>query len=276
MKFFFLLSSLMVLFFLFSNASLTPDEPARTEFISHHLSAKKMLIKKSHYGTQGLDFLILHDNENTGLIAAEIFCKLNGGSITELLNDNERFISLKIKKSSFSFDPNGIFEDEGIIKSLKKYSSSKITPLVISQTRDFAKKILDVYREDNKNYIITLHNNTDGNFDISYYRESGSLAHVVDSINVNPEMDPDDLVLVTDTRFYSFFKSRNVNVVYQSPSTAIDGSLSVYAQRNNIPYINIEIQHGHESEHLRLISLIDEMFREHPDYKLAMSANVLP
>jgi hypothetical protein len=76
-------------------------------------------------------------------------------------------------------------------------------------------------------------------------------------------MDGDDLVYVTEPRLFSSLKKANVNVILQSKFASNDGSLSVYAMQNNIPYINVEVQHGHMDEHFRLIELAVAALKEH-------------
>jgi hypothetical protein len=228
---------------------------------SHQLFNNKIDIKKSIYHRSSLNFLVLHDDENTGVEAALQYCENNGGSITELVYGNKRFITFG-EKSKYSFDPNQIFNKDGIARTLKKYSR---TPYATSHVEDISKlseNILERYKPDSLGYIITLHNNTENNFDINSYQPNGYLFGTADSIYVNEQMDADDFIFVTEPEFFSYLKEQQINVVYQSPNGPIDGSLSVYAQQNKIPYINIEVQHGHVDENLRLIYVVDNMFKQ--------------
>jgi hypothetical protein len=63
------------------------------------------------------------------------------------------------------------------------------------------------------------------------------------------------MLLVTELAVFNLLKKENVNVVLQSKDAVDDGSLSIYAMQNSIPYINAEVQHGHIDEHLRLIKI---------------------
>jgi hypothetical protein len=63
------------------------------------------------------------------------------------------------------------------------------------------------------------------------------------------------MILVTEKAIFNLLKQENVNVVLQSPFAADDGSLSIYAMQHKIPYINVEVQHGHLEENLRLIKI---------------------
>lgn len=238
------------------------QHPDSIQTTNHQLSGKTITIKKSIYGDKGLNFLILHDNENTGVMAAMEFCQLNSGIITELEYGNERFISFYKKSVRYAFNPNAIFSIAGSRASLKKYSRGKVSGHEVNLALNLGKAVLSFYQKYNPDYIITLHNNSDLNFDISAYLEGHDLYGTADSVFINPEMDPDDFVLVTHPAYFSYLKANYINSVYQSPNGPLDGSLSVYAQVSNIPYVNIEVQHGHSAEHLRLINVVAKMFSD--------------
>ncbi|HEX8336298.1 MAG TPA: hypothetical protein VF621_06180 [Pyrinomonadaceae bacterium] len=68
----------------------------------------------------------------------------------------------------------------------------------------------------------------------------------------NVEEDEDNFVIVTEPRLLSPFAARGFNVIVQKPAAQLrapgcsvdDGSLSVYAAFNNIPYVNLEADVG--------------------------------
>jgi len=64
-------------------------------------------------------------------------------------------------------------------------------------------------------------------------------------------------------KLFNSLKKANVNVMLQSKFVENDGSLSVYAMQNNIPYINVEVQHGHIDENLRLLEIAIAALKEH-------------
>ena len=68
-----------------------------------------------------------------------------------------------------------------------------------------------------------------------------------EKVNINPSEDPDDFFLVTEISDFEYFKSLKRNVVLQSHDAFDDGSLSIYCERLERPYINIEAQDGHKS-----------------------------
>ena len=59
--------------------------------------------------------------------------------------------------------------------------------------------------------------------------------------------------LLTIKADFDFFRSKNFNVVLQNENAGDDGSLSVFCQKNQIPYINIEAQNGHKEKQMQMI-----------------------
>jgi hypothetical protein len=75
-------------------------------------------------------------------------------------------------------------------------------------------------------------------------------------------MNPHDFILTTDRPIFHYLKRRKFNVVLQHHDPVDDGSLSVYAARKKIPYINIEALHGHLDEQIKMLeALKDIIFR---------------
>ena len=248
---------------MFSSAAFCRQDTVACKMTSatYRFPRKEVSIVKSAYEQPNLSFLVLHDDENTGTEAAHSFCSIHGGNIVELQYGNERNITFGSRGSLFSFDPNQIFSNAGALGTLKKYSPSRPGQLTVEKLRGLAFAVLKRYNADSLGYIITLHNNTEGRYNILSYCYDPQFKAVADSVYVNPEMDEDDFTFVTDISFYNYLKKNMVSVVMQSKA-ARDGSLSVYAQANGIPYINIEVQDGHPEEHLRLIEVVARMMDE--------------
>lgn len=210
------------------------------------------LVKYSYNGPN-VSFLAIHDNEDTGVKAAFQFIELNGGSIVDCQYAGARNFKFVNEEETFETDPNSIYTKIGAKAGLQKYGIWDDE--VVNMLEKSGKSILKVYNPAKTGYIFTLHNNGDGGFGISSYLPGYELEDVADSVNINFQMDPDDMVLVTEIPVYNLLKKANVNVVLQSHDAADDGSLSIYAMQQKIPYINVEVQHGHIEENLRLIEL---------------------
>ncbi|PST84544.1 hypothetical protein C7T94_06625 [Pedobacter yulinensis] len=217
------------------------------------------LVKYS-YGGSNVRFLTIHDDEDTGVKAAFDYIQINGGSIVDCQYGSVRNFRFTFETDTYQVDPNSIYTKEGVKLGLEKYSEI-VSNRAMRLLMDAGEEILRVYNHKDHGYFITLHNNADGGFGISSYLKGYELESTADSVHINFEMDNDDLIYVTDLRLFNYIKKQNVNVILQSKNALNDGSMSVYAQKHHIPYINVEVQHGHRDEHLRLLSIAVEAMR---------------
>jgi hypothetical protein len=238
-----------------------------TSYLEMHTLPLKLV--KYSYGKPNVNFLVIHDNEDTGLKAAFEYIHFSGGSVIDSQYGDVRNYNFRYQGSLYQIDPNKIYSDYGAMAGLEHYGA--VNTDVIADLRVAANMILDFYAPKELNYIFTLHNNTDGAFGIASYLKGYELELVTDSLHINFNMDPDDLILVTDLKLYNRIKKENVNVVLQSKDAADDGSLSLYAMQQNIPYLNVEVQHGHQLVNLQLIEIAVKALKEtypelfHPD-----------
>jgi len=218
------------------------------------------LVKYS-YKPNGIKFLVVHDNEDTGVKAGFDYIRWSGGELIDCQYGGVRDYNFNYMDDIYRIDPNAIYTERGINTRLKKdeFSSNEVEKALNAA----GKQIVDFYNPKSTGYILTLHNNADGGFGISSYLAGYELASAADSVYINFEMDGDDMLYVTDLKLFNSLKKANVNVMLQSKFVENDGSLSVYAMQNNIPYINVEVQHGHLEEHLRLIEIAIAALKEH-------------
>ncbi|WP_133576267.1 hypothetical protein [Pedobacter metabolipauper] len=219
------------------------------------------------YGKPNINFLAIHDDEDTGIKAAFEYIRFNGGKVIDSQYGDVRNFKFNYWEKEYQTDPNSIYTPAGIKIGLEKYGN--FNDEVSKQLERASKVILNLYHAHNKpDYMFTLHNNADGGFGISSYLKGYDLESAADSVYINSEMDADDLVLVTELALFNGLKAEKVNVVLQSREAPDDGSLSIYAMHQKIPYINVEVQHGHQEEHLRLIEIAVKVLKEtYPDLK---------
>ncbi|WP_145859034.1 hypothetical protein [Pedobacter suwonensis] len=218
------------------------------------------LVKYS-YKPNGVKFLVVHDNEDTGVKAGFDYIRWYGGELIDSQYGAVRDYYFTYMDDQYRIDPNAIYTEVGVNTRLKKnqFSSNEVEKAILST----GKQIVDFYDPKTTGYFLTLHNNADGGFGISSYLPGYDLSSTADSVYINFQMDGDDLIYVTEARLFSSLKKANVNVILQSKFATNDGSLSVYAMQNNIPYINVEVQHGHLEENFRLIELAVAALKEH-------------
>jgi len=219
---------------------------------AHRLGTRKVDINFLKKGS-GLTFVNLHDNENTSVKAAFIVIDSIGGRIIQLQHTEERNIQFNLESVKYEFDPNRMFTDLGAEETLKRYS--KMSGKAHKSIRALAKRVVDSL---DQRMIVTLHNNSEDNYSsLSYLDEYKNDAV---EVYINPDKDPDDFFFVTTKELFDAFKKLGYNTVLQNNDTMTDdGSLSVLAGQQDIPYINVEAQHGHLEEQVKMLFALVKM-----------------
>ena len=203
-------------------------------------------------------FIHLHDNEKTSIEAAQKFLLENGGRFIKLVNDSQRNVLVVVNNKECCFDPNRMYSTIGIKTSLKDLTVAYPT-IAESEVKQLSSQILKKFISKQK-LIVSLHNNTDTNYSIAQIRKDIMKKKYVGKYYINKAMDEDDFILTTDLNIYNQIVAKNINVVWENSSAILDdGSLSIYAGKHNIPYINIETQHEHKKEQIDLLQAIKDI-----------------
>jgi hypothetical protein len=218
------------------------------------------------FGKPTVSFLAIHDDEDTGIKAAFEFIRFSGGTIIDSQYGGVRNFKFLNDGEEFQTDPNSIYTKRGIPLGIAKYGF--VDDDVVNHLERTGKTILKTYDPEKLGYVFTLHNNGDGGFGIASYLKGYELESAADSVYINFQMDADDLIFVTELPLFDKLKAANVNVALQSKNATDDGSLSIYAMKKKLPYINVEVQHGHIEENLRLIEIAVKALHEvYPELK---------
>lgn len=231
---------------------------------NHQLGDTRITVSLTRYtGESPYVFLLLHDNERTASAAASAIIQEMGGLLISIDNGEERYVDFRLSGRRHRFDPNRIFTPAGIRESLKLFHS--YSPAAAKEVREFASFILGFLPDSG--LLVAVHNNTDRNYSIKDYLPGGRLEKDALLAHRNEDMDEDDFVFTTDSTVYQLYVDADVNVVLQHNRNASDdGSLSIYHGRRNTAYTNVEAEHGHLEEQVRMIRVLmarkDEKVRE--------------
>lgn len=206
--------------------------------------------------SSAVSFINLHDDENTSVEAATDFLSKYGGALLQLKHTGKRNFNFILNGQSFSFDPNRIFTDKGIKATLEKQSVYQHAAAI--EVKKLADSLLKKYVDDKK-LVIALHNNTERGLSILSYKTGGFEARNAARVYINPSMNPHDFMLTTERSFFHYLKQRKLNVVLQHHKPADDGSLSVYAAKKKIRYINVEALRGHLDVQVKMLEAIKDI-----------------
>ncbi|MFL6255163.1 MAG: hypothetical protein ACJ74T_09065 [Pyrinomonadaceae bacterium] len=213
-----------------------------------------------------------HHNELGALKAAKDAVAARGGRFVEVEAFDEagapaRRLRFRVGGKNYSVDPNRIYTANG-------RKCLGLPPDAEAAVKAFAGELLGLLfapggatlRED-ETLFVAVHNNgdvekspvTERDSDLSAvafvrplrsrttfrgaFEESAAGVYLS-----NTEDDEDNFIIVTEPRLLGHFAARGFNVIVQKPAAQLrapgcsvdDGSLSVHASFNNIPYINLE------------------------------------
>jgi hypothetical protein len=191
-------------------------------------NTKVKIIKQAGFGKT---IVHLHENERTALRAAKMYLARNGGTIITLKHSGKRNIVFYLRKVRYEFDPNRIFTDVGIKKTLKQFGSYSLK--AHKEVKKLAKRIIKVIP---KGKIIAVHNNR--GYSLKEYLPRHPLARDVKALCHVPYTSYRNFYFVTKKHEFKRLKKLKFNVALQAFHATNDGSLSYYFSKRN--YINIE------------------------------------
>ncbi len=224
----------------------------RTE--TYLLEKTSVSLQLTEYGKepQKVIYLNLHENETTSVLAAKDYLSTKNGYLIAVKQSGNRNLTFTQKGMKFQFDPNRMFTKPGRISTLKLLNK-KYLDAAEETVEEFSDKIISRIR--NARLVVALHNNTNG---------KPLSANSYKNRYINPAMDADDFILTTEKSIYEQLKAKKINTVWETTSTSIDdGSLAYYCSQKNIPYVNVEAQHGHRSQQLKLLNALTSIINQY-------------
>lgn len=194
----------------------------------------RVIIEKTEHGV-GKNFVHVHHNETTALRAAKTVVAQEGGSVMTLVHSGGRNIVFHLNKKRYEFDPNRIYTDVGIRKTLTQFGAySRRAHAQVKSLADNIKALLP------QGKIIAVHNNN--GYSIKEYLPGKDLHHDAEALYLNPRRFYRDFYLVTRQREFKRLKHLHFNTILQAKKATDDGSLSIYLAHRN--YVNVEAAYG--------------------------------
>jgi hypothetical protein len=220
-----------------------PHHPSKIYLKKVKLGEDVVIISREDYGP-GKIYVHLHANETTALKAARYVAKSQGGQVITLIHDKERDVNFRYHRRNYSFDPNRIFTNAGIVKTLKRHHcyNPKVKPFINA----FAKQILATIPSGK---VVAVHNNRD--YSLKDYFPHHVLAKDAKNINHIKKNYFRNFFLVTKIKDFKHYKALGFNVIQQCPSIRDDGSLSVIFSKRQ--YVNVEAGFGQLSQQERML-----------------------
>jgi len=195
-------------------------------------------------GKKGKTYIHVHHNEQTALKAAKTVVRKEGGTLITLIHSGGRNIVFHLNKKRYEFDPNRIYTDAGIKKTLNQYST--YSPEAHKEVKKLALRIKELLPEGK---VIAVHNNS--SYSLKNYLPGNDLASDAKVVYMSPRNYYRNFYLVTKMKDYLRLKMEGFNGVLQKSTATDDGSLSVYLAKSE--YINVEAGYDQLLEQIKML-----------------------
>lgn len=199
---------------------------------------------KQHSNGCGKAFVHVHQNETTALKAARAVVKARGGSVLTLVHSGGRNVVFHLRHTRYEFDPNRIYTDKGIKKTLRQFGH--YSPAAHREVKKLANKVKSLLPQGK---IIAVHNNK--SYSLRDYFPGHGSACDARSIHVNKRNYYRNFFMVTKQRDYVRLKQLNFNSVWQAANATNDGSLSVYLAKDR--YVNVEAGYDQLAAQIKML-----------------------
>lgn len=193
---------------------------------------------------KGKTYVHLHHNEQTALKAAQAVIHKEGGSLITLVHSGGRNVVFHINNTRYEFDPNRIFTDKGIKKTLTQFGN--YSPEAHQEVNKLATNLKHLIPQGK---VVAVHNNA--SYSLKDYLPGHELAHDAQALYMNPENYYRNFYLVTKLKDYVRLKLIGFNGILQKPAATDDGSLSIYLAKRD--YINVEAGYDQLAEQIKML-----------------------
>lgn len=212
--------------------------------INHKVMVGDERVVVKQYPGKGKAYVHVHQNETTALKAAKVALRKQGGSLITLVHSGGRTVVFHLNNQRYEFDPNRIYTDVGIRKTLAKYS--RYTPEAHHEVKKLASKIKELLPEGK---VVAVHNNA--SYSLKDYLPGKELASDAKALYMNPSNFYRNFYLVTQLKDYLRLKVDGFNGILQKSSASDDGSLSIYLAKRE--YINVEAGYDELNEQIKML-----------------------
>lgn len=212
--------------------------------VKHKVMVGDEQVTIQHTVGKGKTYVHVHHNEKTALKAAKAVIRQEGGSLITLVHSGGRNIVFHLNNKRYEFDPNRIYTDNGIKKTLTQFST--YSPEAHHEVKKLATKIKDLLPEGK---IIAVHNNS--SYSLKDYLPGHELANDAKAIHMSKNNYYRNFYLVTKLSDYMRLKLQGFNGILQKPSATDDGSMSILLAKKE--YINVEAGYDQLFEQIKML-----------------------
>ena len=221
------------------------------------LGSKTVHLDVTRFGSGGLRYINLHENETTSVQAAEWVLSHGAGQLIVLRGGGQRLLVFWDRLRPYAFDPNRIFTDAGLRRTLQFHASD--TPRARAAVQVLRDAVLALLEGRPDEPVVALHNNRGGAYSVRSYESGAVLAADAQALAMGAGKAQEDFFLVTRRFLFEPLREAGFSTVWQSDKADDDGSLSIHFQRMGRAYVNVEAHADHLDEQRRMLAAVAAM-----------------
>ena len=203
-------------------------------------------------GESNRRFIWIHGDEKTAAMLLKRHLKDNYGTAF-LIENNKREVYI----NGYMMDPNRIFSKAGVEKNLIKFNgniSKTAVDQMVNLIANDKEKFFDRITPPNGGLLIALHNN------LNAYSIDDEIPFSTEiSLKNSEHPHHHNFFICTNRDDYNILSKSAYNVVLQETDPEEDnGSLSWFANRKGVRFINIETRLGYLSIQTKMLQYIED------------------
>ena len=203
-------------------------------------------------GESNRRFIWIHGDEKTAAMLLKRHLKDNYGTAFLIENNNR-----EVYINDYMVDPNRIFSKAGVEKNLIKFNgniSKTAIDKMVNLIANDKEKFFDRITPPNRGLLIALHNNLH-----AYTIEDEIPLSTEISLKNSEHPHHHNFFICTNRDDYNILSKSAYNVVLQETDPEEDnGSLSWFANRKGVRFINIETRLGYLSTQTKMLQYIED------------------
>lgn len=233
----------------FNYVSILFSDKTEEKFLANY----PIYISEKIFKNSKINYIHIHENEVLAREVTQKFIKKNWWKLIEIHQNNERFLRFEVQdgweKIFFRIDPNRIFDNENMIKTIEDRNSHldiKLLPQALKKV-EFIKNYILSKIDTNAPILVGIHNNKLLNI--------SDFLSKTEYVNINPNMSCNSFVQTTNIEDFEYFKFKNINCVYFN-SLENDGWLADYFQKSKKRFLTIETWYENKEDFEKILELI--------------------
>ena len=219
-----------------------------------HLEDEKVWVHIYQRPGAAVNFVSLHDDENTSADAAMAYLRRHGGRLVELRHGRGREIVIRRGGRLDRFDPNRMFTRTGLRGTLDYYHNLTAANEAIACL--FADKVAGYIGISASRPVVAVHNNSPGRLTIHDFMPGELYGAAAREVAIMADQDPDDFFFTNSEGLFQGITKRGYNAALMRYHPPDIGSLGYLVNSLGGLYVLVEAERGRFRRQLQMLEAL--------------------